>query len=112
MRLQTLDLRLQELGRHRQLADLGLQPVDLGIPCIRWAALQRRLARGQELIADFKAREAALRVRVSDEATDLSYAFWFSSPSPEADAYLGGKNGSSGFIADLLGGHNVIQTEV
>jgi len=68
--------------------------------------------RGQALIADFKAREAALRARVSDETADLSYAFWFSSPSPEADAYLGGKNGSSGFIADLLGGHNVIQTEV
>lgn len=68
--------------------------------------------RGQQLIADFKAREAALRARVSDEAADLSYAFWFSSPSPEADAYLGGKNGSSGFIADLLGGHNIIQTEV
>lgn len=68
--------------------------------------------RGQELIADFKAREEALRARVADENSDLSYAFWFSSPSPEDDAYLGGKNGSSGFIADLLGGHNVIQTEV
>src|SRR5690606_8435964 len=68
--------------------------------------------RGQALIADFKAREAALRARVSGETRDLSYAFWFSSSSPEADAYLGGKNGSSGFIADLLGGHNVIQTEV
>lgn len=68
--------------------------------------------RGQALIADFKAREAAIRARVSTQANDLSYAFWFSSPSPEADAYLGGKNGSSGFIADLLGGHNVIQTEV
>ena len=68
--------------------------------------------RGQALIADFKAREAALRARVSEEGKDLSYAFWFSSPSPEADAYLGGKNGASGFIADLLGGHNVIQTEV
>ncbi|MDN3711440.1 ABC transporter substrate-binding protein [Paracoccus cavernae] len=68
--------------------------------------------RGQALIADFKAREAAIRARVSTQANGLSYAFWFSSPSPEADAYLGGKNGSSGFIADLLGGHNVIQTEV
>ena len=68
--------------------------------------------RGQALIADFKAREAALRERVSDKTRDLSYAFWFSSPTPDADAYLGGKNGSSGFIADLLGGHNVMQTEV
>jgi iron complex transport system substrate-binding protein len=68
--------------------------------------------RGQKLIAGFKAREAALRARVSSETQDLSYVFWFSSPTPEADAYLGGKNGASGFIADLLGGHNVMQTEV
>lgn len=68
--------------------------------------------RGQAVIADFKAREAALRARVSDNTRNLTYAFWFSSPSREADAYLGGKNGASGFIADLLGGKNVIQTEV
>jgi hypothetical protein len=51
VRLQALDLRLQKLGRHRQLADLGLQPVDRGIPRISWPALQRCLAPGQELIA-------------------------------------------------------------
>lgn len=67
--------------------------------------------RGQALIAEFKAREAALRARVGAETTDLSYVFWFSSPSPADDAYLGGKNGASGFIADLLGGHNAIDTE-
>jgi hypothetical protein len=47
----VLDLGFQQLGRHRQLADLGLQPPDLGIPRIRRAALQRRLAPDQELIA-------------------------------------------------------------
>ena len=67
--------------------------------------------RGQALIADFKAREAALRARVGADTPDLSYLFWFSSPSPADDAYLGGKNGASGFIADLLGGHNAIDTE-
>lgn len=67
--------------------------------------------RGQALIAEFKAREAALRARVGEDNTDLSYIFWFSSPSPADDAYLGGKNGASGFIADLLGGHNAIDTE-
>lgn len=66
--------------------------------------------RGQALIADFKAREAALRARVSSDR-DLSYVFWFSSPSPSADAYVGGKNSASGFIADLLGGHNAISAE-
>ena len=67
--------------------------------------------RGQALIADFKAREAALRARVGTANQDLSFVFWFSSPSPADDAYLGGKNGASGFIADLLGGHNAITTE-
>ena len=67
--------------------------------------------RGQTLIAQFKAREAALRARVGSETPDLAYLFWFSSPSPADDAYLGGKNGASGFIADLLGGHNAIDTE-
>ena len=64
--------------------------------------------RGQALIADFKAREAALRPSMSKDGKPLSYVFWFSSQSPSADAYLGGKNGASGFIADLLGGHNAI----
>jgi len=67
--------------------------------------------RGQELIAQFKVREAAVRERVGTDSPDLSYVFWFSSPSPADDAYLGGKNGASGFIADLLGGHNAIDTE-
>lgn len=67
--------------------------------------------RGQALIADFRAREAALRAGVSKDGKDLSYVFWFSSPSPSADAYLGGKNGASGFIADVLGGHNAITAE-
>jgi iron complex transport system substrate-binding protein len=67
--------------------------------------------RGQALIADFKAREAALRASITPGNKKLSYVFWFSSPSPSADAYLGGKNGASGFIADLLGGRNAIGAE-
>jgi iron complex transport system substrate-binding protein len=67
--------------------------------------------RGQALIADFKARETALRASVPASDKKLSYVFWFSSPSPSADAYLGGKNGASGFIADLLGGQNAITAE-
>lgn len=66
--------------------------------------------RGQALIADFKAREAALRARFAEDH-DLTFLFWFSSPSPADDAYLGGGNGPSGYIADLLGGANAITTE-
>ncbi|MAU23363.1 MAG: ABC transporter substrate-binding protein [Martelella sp.] len=66
--------------------------------------------RGQALIADFKAREQALRDRFSKNE-DLTFLFWFSSPSPADDAYLGGGNGPSGFIADLLGGRNALDTK-
>ncbi|MDF0601249.1 ABC transporter substrate-binding protein [Psychromarinibacter sp. C21-152] len=66
--------------------------------------------RGQALIADFKAREAALRAQFG-ENEDLTFVFWFSSPSPADDAYLGGGYGPSGYIADILGGTNAIQTE-
>ncbi|KAA0916834.1 ABC transporter substrate-binding protein [Aquicoccus porphyridii] len=66
--------------------------------------------RGQVLIDDFKAREAALRKRFAKDE-DLTFLFWFSSPSPADDAYLGGGNGPSGYIADILGGSNAIKTE-
>ncbi|MFN3525894.1 MAG: ABC transporter substrate-binding protein [Paracoccus sp. (in: a-proteobacteria)] len=66
--------------------------------------------RGQDLIARFRQREADLRARFQPDP-DLTFLFWFSSASAADDAYLGGKNGASGFIADLLGGQNAITTE-
>ncbi|WP_323717835.1 ABC transporter substrate-binding protein [Paracoccus aminovorans] len=66
--------------------------------------------RGQALIADFKKREADLRARFKPNP-ELSFLFWFSSPSAADDAYLGGKNSASGFIADVLGGRNAIDAE-
>ena len=66
--------------------------------------------RGQALIDDFKAREDALRAQFA-ETEDLTFLFWFSSPSPADDAYLGGGNGPSGYIANILGGSNAIKTE-
>lgn len=68
-------------------------------------------ARGQGVIADFKKREADLRAEFGKNKKDLSFVFWFSSASPSADAYVGGKNGASGFIANVLGGHNAITSE-
>lgn len=67
--------------------------------------------RGQALIADLRKREADLRASISPGEKKLSYVFWFSSPSPTADAYLGGKNSPSGYIADILGGNNAIASE-
>ncbi|PYE83736.1 ABC transporter substrate-binding protein [Pseudoroseicyclus aestuarii] len=66
--------------------------------------------RGEALIADFRAREAALRDQFA-KTEGLSFLFWFSSPSPADDAYLGGANGPSGYIADLMGGTNAIRSE-
>ncbi len=66
--------------------------------------------RGEALIADFKAREAKLRGEFAQN-DDLTFLFWFSSASPADDAYLGGGNGPSGFIADLLGGRNALDTD-
>jgi len=66
--------------------------------------------RGDALIEDIKARVAALRAQFA-ENEDLTFLFWFSSPSPADDAYLGGGNGPSGYIADILGGSNAITTE-
>lgn len=66
--------------------------------------------RGEALIEDFKAREAALRARFA-ASEDRTFLFWFSSPSPADDAYLGGGNGPSGYIADIVGGSNAIKTE-
>lgn len=67
--------------------------------------------RGKALIADFKKRENDLRAEFSKNKKDLSFVFWFSSSSPSADAYVGGKNSASGFIANVLGGHNAITSE-
>jgi iron complex transport system substrate-binding protein len=66
--------------------------------------------RGQALIADFKNREAKLRAEFA-KRDDLTFLFWFSSPSPADDAYLSGGNGPSAYIADLLGGSNALKTE-
>ena len=67
--------------------------------------------RGEALIADFKKRENDLRTEFSKNKKDLSFVFWFSSASPSSDAYVGGKNSASGFIANVLGGHNAITSE-
>ena len=67
--------------------------------------------KGAAVVADFKKRENDLRAEFGKHKKDLSFVFWFSSASPSADAYVGGKNSASGFIANVLGGHNAITSE-
>lgn len=69
-------------------------------------------ARGQALIADLKARvEKARQTAAKAGLAGKSYLFWFSSPSPSADAYVAGKNSASGYIASVLGGRNAVTDE-
>lgn len=67
--------------------------------------------RGQALIADLKTREQAVRARVAGRAEDVSLVYWFSSPEVAGDAWMAGKNGSSGYITQVLGARNVITSE-
>lgn len=67
--------------------------------------------RGAELIADFKARDQALRDRFAGRSEDISILFWFSSAEVAGDAWVAGRNGASGYITDVLGARNVIDTD-
>lgn len=67
--------------------------------------------RGEKLIAEIKAREAAVRTRVADKAKNVSIAYWFSSPEVAGDAWMAGKNGASGYITQVLGAKNIIASE-
>lgn len=67
--------------------------------------------RADALVADFKAREANLRERVAGRSEDISILFWFSSSEVAGDAWVAGTNGASGYITDVLGARNVIETK-
>ena len=54
-----------------------------------------------------KARQTAEKAGLAGK----SYLFWFSSPSPSADAYVAGKNSASGYIATVLDGRNAVTNE-
>lgn len=104
--LSTTEVK-DEYGSRDQLwnMDLLYQEID------ELAQIFDVVDRGQALIADLKARETALRAGVPAGGKKLGYVFWFSSQSPSADAYLGGGNGASSYIADVLGGENAIKAK-
>lgn len=68
--------------------------------------------RGEQLIAQLRKREAALRNHIQSIKPGVTFLFWFSSPTASSDAWVGGKNGPSGYMANILGGWNVVTTEV
>ena len=69
--------------------------------------------RGEEVIADLKARETAAIQKAKDLhlPDDVSGVFWYSSADLEIDPYVAGKNGVPGWMMAQLGIDNVITSE-
>ncbi|MBO0142385.1 ABC transporter substrate-binding protein [Agrobacterium sp. Ap1] len=68
--------------------------------------------RGDTLIADLKAREAAAVASIKGaEAKNLPIVFWFSSKETKGDAFIAGKNSAPAYILKTLGAKNVVTTE-
>jgi iron complex transport system substrate-binding protein len=66
--------------------------------------------KGEAVVADLKAREAAARAKVASAEGKLSAVFWFSSAA-DADPYVAGRNGAPGYIMSALGIENIIKTD-
>ncbi|MGA1829961.1 ABC transporter substrate-binding protein [Rhizobium wenxiniae] len=68
--------------------------------------------RGNKLIADLKAREAAAVASIKGaEAKNMPIVFWFSSKETKGDAFIAGKNSAPAYILKTLGATNVVTTE-
>lgn len=64
------------------------------------------------LVADLRAREAAAKAKVAGmEIDDISAVFWFSSPELDLDPYVAGRKGAPGYILDVLGVRNVVESD-
>lgn len=67
--------------------------------------------RGEQVVADLKAREVAARNQVAAAKGRLSAVFWFSSAQLAVDPYVAGRNGAPGYIMAALGIRNVIESD-
>ncbi len=64
------------------------------------------------LVTDLRAREAAAKAKVAAmKIDDISAVFWFSSPELDLDPYVAGQKGAPGYILDVLGVRNVVQSD-
>ncbi|AHD00074.1 ABC transporter substrate-binding protein [Leisingera methylohalidivorans] len=76
------------------------------------AAIFGEADKGAELVADYKAREAAAVAKAQEVALeDASALFWFSSPEMESDPFVAGQKGAPGYMMQQLGLRNVIETD-
>ncbi|MBB5700794.1 iron complex transport system substrate-binding protein [Ochrobactrum daejeonense] len=67
--------------------------------------------RGERLVAELKAREAAARGKIASTGGKLSAVVWFSSTQVDADPYVAGRFGAPAYILSALGIKNVIDSE-
>ncbi|MHB0954346.1 MAG: ABC transporter substrate-binding protein [Allorhizobium sp.] len=67
--------------------------------------------RGEEIVADLKAREEAARTILASADGKLSAVFWFSSAERDIDPYVAGRHGAPGYIMSALGIKNVIESD-
>ncbi|UWQ38226.1 ABC transporter substrate-binding protein [Leisingera aquaemixtae] len=76
------------------------------------AAIFGEAETGAELVAGYKAREAAAVAKAQEVALeDASAVFWFSSPEMESDPFVAGQKGAPGYMMQQLGLKNVIETD-
>lgn len=76
------------------------------------AAIFGAAEKGAELVAGYKAREAAAVAKAQEVALkDASAVFWFSSPEMESDPFVAGQKGAPGYMMQQLGLRNVIETD-
>ncbi|OED50197.1 ABC transporter substrate-binding protein [Rhodobacteraceae bacterium (ex Bugula neritina AB1)] len=76
------------------------------------AAIFGEAEKGAELVADYKAREAAAVAKAQEVALEgASAVFWFSSPEMESDPFVAGQKGAPGYMMQQLGLKNVIDTD-
>ena len=68
-------------------------------------------ARGDQLVAELKAREAAARSKIASLGGKASAVFWFSSADLDIDPYVAGQSGAPGYIMSVLGLRNVIASQ-
>lgn len=69
-------------------------------------------AKGDELVANLKAREAAAIEKAKAlDMQEASAVFWFSSAEMDVDPYVAGRMGPPGFIMEKLGLRNVVESD-
>lgn len=68
--------------------------------------------KGDALVADLKAREAAaIETAKALDLKDASAVFWFSSAEMDVDPYVAGRKGPPGYMMEALGLKNVVESD-